>query len=384
MAKKNYYDVLGVSKDADTDDIKKAFRKLAARYHPDKNPDNKKEAETKFKEVAEAYEVLSDPEKRSRYDRFGHEGLKGTTMHDYRGASAEDIFASFSDLFGGGGGGGGDLFGDLFGTRAGRRRRGPRRGVSLEHGLTLTFKEAAYGCKKHVDITRHETCPVCQGSGAAPGTSPQTCPTCRGLGEVQQSRGFFTMRSTCPRCRGKGTVIETACPQCEGVGRVRRTVTIDATIPPGVQDGQTLRLEGQGEVGDPGAPRGDLYLHLSVKPHPIFERHGADLVMQRAISPSQAALGARIDVPLLNGKTATVKVQPGTQSGQIYSLRGKGIKKLRGGGHGDLLVKVVVRTPTRLTHEQEELYRRLAEMENQDVNPHRKGFFDRLKGTFVD
>jgi molecular chaperone DnaJ len=386
MAKRDYYDVLGVSRDAKPDDVKRAFRKLAAKYHPDKNPENKEEAEKKFKEVAEAYEVLSDPEKRRRYDQFGHEGLRGTTMHSYEGASFEDVFSAFSDLFGGGGrggGGGGDLFGGLFGRTA-QQRRGPRRGVSLERGLTLTFEEAAFGCKKSVEIQRNETCATCHGSGAEPGSSPTTCPYCRGLGEVQQSRGFFNMRSTCPRCRGKGTIIENACGRCGGTGRVPWNGTIEVTIPQGVADGQTLRIPGEGEPGDPGAPRGDLYLHIAVQPHPIFERHGHDLVMQRTITPSQAALGAAIEVPLLEGKTATLKIKPGTQSGQIYRLPSQGIRRLRRSGRGDLLVQIVVRTPTRLTPEQEDLYRKLAGLEKTDVNPHKKGFFDRLKGTFVD
>jgi len=381
MAKRDYYEVLGVGKNASPDEIKQAFRRLATKFHPDKNPDNKKEAEQRFKEVAEAYEVLSDKEKRQRYDQFGHEGLRGTTMHSYQGASFEDVLRNFSfgDLFGAG-----DLFGDLFGRTATRARRGPRRGVSLERGLTLTFEEAAFGAKKPVEIERHETCSACHGSGAAPGSAPAQCPFCRGHGEVQQSRGFFTVRTTCPRCRGKGTVIEKACPRCNGSGHTPWRGTIDVTIPPGVEDGETLRLRGEGEPGDPGAPRGDLYLHLSVKPHPIFERHGDDLVMQRAISFSQAALGAKVAIPLLDGKTAQLKIEPGTQSGQIYNLRGRGIKRLRGSGTGDLLVQIIVRTPKKLTPEQEELFRKLAGLDNAKVNPHKKGFFDRLKGKFVD
>ena len=379
MAKRDYYEVLSVGKNATSDEIKQAFRKLAAKFHPDKNPDNKKAAEEKFKEVAEAYEVLSDKEKRQRYDQFGHEGLRGTTMHSYQGDSFEDVFSAFGDLFGGG-----ELFGDMFGRTTARRRRGPRRGVSLERGLTLTFEEAAFGCKRPVEIERNEACPACHGSGAAPGSSPAQCPYCRGLGEVQQSRGFFTRRMPCPKCRGKGTVIEKACPKCNGAGRTPWQGTIDVTVPPGVENGETLRLRGEGEPGDPGAPRGDLYLHLSVKEHPIFERHGDDLVMQRAVSFSQAALGAKVAVPLLDGKTAQLKVEPGTQSGQIYSLRGRGIKRLRSSGKGDLLVQIIVRTPHKLNPQQEELLRELAKLESTKVNPHKKGFFDRLKGKFID
>ncbi len=380
MAKRDYYDVLGIPKTASDGEIKQAFRKLAAKYHPDKNPDNKQQAEKKFKQVAEAYEVLSDPEKRQRYDRFGDEGLRGTTMHSYQGASFDDILREFGF---GGGGFGGDLFEGLFG-RATRERRGPRRGVSLERGLTLEFEEAAFGCKKSVEISRHETCPACHGSGAEPGSAPVQCPMCRGRGEVQQARGFFTMRTTCPRCRGKGTTIENACTKCNGTGRKTWSGTVDVTIPAGVEDGQSLRLEGEGEPGDPGAPRGDLYLHIRVKPHPIFERHGADLVMQRAISFSQAALGARIQIPLLNRKTAALKIEPGTQSGQVYDLRGQGIKRLRGAGKGDVLVKIIVRTPKKLSSDQEGLFRKLTQLESTDVNPHKKGFFDRLKGKFVE
>ena len=378
MAKRDYYEVLGVGKTVSADEIKKAFRTLAAKYHPDKNPDGKKAAEEKFKEVAEAYEALSDPDKRKRYDQFGHDGLRGTTMHSYQGQSFEDVFSTFGDLFGG------EVFGDLFG-RGSRRRHGPRRGVSLERGLVIGFEEAAFGCKKSVEIERNETCPTCHGSGAAPGTSPATCPSCRGIGEVQQSRGFFSVRSPCPRCRGKGTIIEKACSKCSGGGgRMPWNGTIEVTVPAGVEDGQTLRLEGEGEPGDPGAPRGDLYLHLAVKQHPIFERHGPDLVMQRTLTPSQAALGAKIDIPLLKKKAATLKVKSGTQSGQVYSLRGEGIKKLRGSGSGDLLVQIIVRTPEKLSAKQEELFRKLAELDNTNVDPHKQGFFDRLKGTFID
>ena len=377
MAKRDYYDVLGVGKTASADEIKSAFRKLAAKYHPDKNPDDKKAAEEKFKEIAEAYEALSDPDKRKRYDQFGHDGLRGTTMHSYQGQSFEDVFSTFGDLFGS------DVFGDLFG-RSSRGRHGPRRGVSLERGLAISFEEAAFGTKKSVKIVHNEACANCKGSGAAPGTSPVECPYCRGLGEVQQSRGIFSVRTTCPRCRGKGTTIEKACPKCSGTGHQPRPSTIGVTVPAGVHDGQTLRVEGKGEPGDPGAPRGDLYLHLSVKEHPIFERHGADLVMQRTITPSQAALGAKIDVPLLNGKTANLKVKAGTQSSQVYSLRGEGIKKRGGSGSGDLLVQIIIRTPEKLSSSQTELYRKLAELDKTDDDPHKGGFFDRLKGKFID
>jgi len=376
MAKRDYYEVLGVSKNAAPDQIKSAFRKLANKYHPDKNPEDKKAAEEKFKEVAEAYEVLSDADKRTRYDQFGHDGLSGTTMHSYQSADFEDILRGFGGLFGG------DVFGDVFGR--GSRRRGPRRGVSLERGLALTFEEAAFGCKRAVEVQRNEACSKCHGSGAAAGSSPSTCPMCRGAGEIRQSTGIFMTSRTCPRCRGKGTVIEKACPACSGAGRVAWSGTIDVTVPAGVDDGQTLRIEGEGEPGDPGAPRGDLFLHLAVKPHPIFERHGADLVMQRAVTCPQAALGASIDVPLLKDKTAELKIKPGTQSGQIYSLKGLGIKRLRGSGRGDLLVQIIVRTPVRLSRQQEKLYRDLAELEHAEVNPHKQGFFDRLKGKFTE
>lgn len=377
MAKRDYYEVLGVPRTVSADELKRAFHKLALKYHPDKNPENRKEAEEKFKEIAEAYEVLSDTEKRKLYDLHGPDGLRGTTMHSYEGQSFEDVFGAFSDLFGG------DLLGDLFARTTGRRR-GPRRGPSLEQGLSLSFEEAAFGCKKPVRVSRREACAACHGSGAAPGSAPSNCPICRGLGQVQQSQGFFTVRTTCPRCRGRGTVIDKACPACGGAGRTVWSGTIDVSVPPGVEHGQTLRLEGEGEPGDPGAPRGDLYVHLAVAEHPIFERHGADLLMQRAITFSQAVLGARVDIPLLDGHTATLKIEPGTQSGQIYSLRGEGTKKLRGGGRGDLLVQVIVRTPARLSREQDALFRKLAELDNTKVDPHKKGFFDRLKGRFAE
>ena len=367
MAKRDYYEVLGVERSASADEIKSVFRKLALKYHPDRNPGDKS-AEQKFKEAAEAYEVLSDPEKKRRYDQFGHEGLRGTTMRGF--SSFEDIFDAFSDVFGGG------LFDGFFG--GGRRR--PRRGASLECEVVLEFEEAAFGESKTIDVTRQEICENCSGRGARPGTQPVTCPYCGGRGQIVQAQGFFSIQTTCPRCKGRGTHIETPCPRCDGVGRAAKRTKIDIRVPPGVQDGMSLRLAGQGEIGDDGALRGDLYCYLHVKPHPLFERAGDDIVCHVPIGFGQAALGAPVEVPTLRGK-ALLNIPCGTQSGDVLRLRGQGLPRPRG-GQGDQLVAVTIETPRKLTAKQEELLREFAETENEHVTPERKGFLDKVKDYF--
>jgi molecular chaperone DnaJ len=366
--KRDFYEVLSVQKDASPDDIKKAFRKLAKELHPDKNPGDKT-AEEKFKEVAEAYEVLSDQEKRQRYDQFGHEGLRGMPTHGFQ--NFEEIFESFGDIFGGG------IFEGLFGGGRGGRR-GPRRGASLKVELVLEFTEAALGTKKTIELRKQERCDECQGSGAKPGSSPRACDLCGGRGEVIQSSGFFQVRTTCPKCGGQGSFVEDPCGACKGRGRVPRKREIEVQIPAGVDEGTRVRIQGEGEPGDPGAPAGDLFCYITVKPHPFFERHGNDVLLEVPIAFSQAALGATIEVPTLEGKK-TLELKPGTQSGEVLKLRALGIKDPHGYGRGDQLVRVNVEVPKKLTKRQDELLREFAKTEETNVSPQRKSFFEKLK-----
>ncbi|HUW55608.1 MAG TPA: molecular chaperone DnaJ [Planctomycetota bacterium] len=369
---RDYYEVLGVQKNASADEIKKAYRQLALKHHPDRNP-NDKDAEGKFKEAAEAYDVLGDPEKRARYDQFGRGGLKGGFRpHDF--ADIHDIFSAFGDIFGGGG----SIFGDVFGV-PGMDRRGPRRGASLRCEIVLTLEECATGIEKTVKLRRQELCETCSGSGARPGTQSKSCTACGGAGVVQQSQGFFSIRTTCPRCRGEGTLIESPCTTCAGTGQVQKQREITVRIPAGVEDGMQIRMEGEGDAGEPGARRGDLYCLMGVREHEFFERHGADLLARVPITFSQAALGGQIEVPTITGETSTVKVPPGTQSGQMLRLRGQGMPSVHGHRKGSLLVQVYVETPRKLTDEQERLLRDLAKTEEANVSPQRKSFFERLK-----
>lgn len=367
---RDYYEVLGVSREASVDDIKKAYRKLAMKYHPDRNPDDA-EAEKQFKEAAEAYEVLSEPEKRQRYDQFGRGGLKGAYQpHGF--TDIHDIFSQFGDIFGGGG-----IFGDIFGGSG--RRRGPRAGASLRCEIVLTLEECATGVKKKIHLKRREQCDACQGTGAKPGSSPETCSTCGGAGMVQRSQGFFSMRTACPRCHGEGKVIRDPCASCRGSGFVTKKREVSVKVPSGIEDGTQLRMHAEGEAGEPGAPRGDLYCFIRVKPHDFFERHGDDLVAVVPIAYSQAALGAEIEVPTIWGKSSSVKVPPGTQSGQMLRLRGQGMPNVRGRGQGNLLVQVYVEIPKALTEEQQKILRKLAEIEEKNVSPERKSFLDKVK-----
>lgn len=368
--KRDYYEVLGLKREASQDDIKKAYRQLALKNHPDRNPGDA-EAERRFKEAAEAYEVLSDQDKRVRYDRYGHAGLNGAGVHDFR--NAEDIMSAFSDIFGGG------VFGDLFG----QRRRGPRPGQDLLVKLEIDLLEAARGTTKQIEITRNETCTDCRGSGARKGTQPTTCQYCGGQGQVVASRGFFQVASTCPACGGEGVRINDPCPTCRGNGKVPATATIPVPIPPGVETGRWLQIRNQGEAGDPGAPRGNLRIQIQVKKHPFFEREKNDLICQVPISFAQAALGAKVEVPTLDGPD-WITVPRGTQSGEILRLKGRGMPDLNGRGRGDELVEIVVETPRHLTARQEELLRELAEIEHLDVSPRRKSFFEKLRDYFTE
>jgi molecular chaperone DnaJ len=379
MAKADYYQVLGVDKNASPDEIKRAYRRMAIKYHPDKNPGNK-EAEAKFKKCAEAYEVLSDPEKRKQYDQYGHEGLRGTGMHDFSRMNVEDIFSMFGfddffgSIFGGAGGGGG---------RRGGRRAGPLRGYDLETSVELTLDEVAHGTEKTIEFTRQDRCPECGGSGAAPGSQPTRCPLCGGSGQVAKGGGFFQMVSTCPQCQGTGQVVKNPCPNCGGSGRVPKKRTVTIRIPAGVHEGQGIRVAGEGEPGRDGGPNGDLYCYVRIQPHEFLERDGNDLVAVVPISFTQAALGATIDVPTLDG-TRQLKIPPGTQYGSLFRIRGQGLPDVRTGRTGDELIQVTIETPTNLNARQEELLREFAQTENKSVSPKSKSFFERLKRHLGD
>ncbi len=377
MAKRDYYEVLGVSRDATQEEIKKAYRKLARQYHPDANP-NDKDAEAKFKEITEAYEVLSDPEKRAQYDRFGH---AATGAQGFGGFEGFGGFGGFGTDFGGLG----DIF-DMFFGGTSRHRRGPEKGEDIRVDLELSFKEAAFGLEKDIRVPRMEPCSTCNGTGAAPGTRPVTCPVCGGSGQIQfaQSTPFGRMfqTRTCDRCRGAGRIIEKPCANCHGSGQVRRTRTIHIKIPAGVDDGTRLRVAGEGEAGLRGGPPGDLYVYIHVRPHKIFKREGNDVIMELPISFAQAALGDEVEVPTLEGK-ATIRIPEGTQHGTIFRLRGKGIPDLRGYGRGDQLVQVKVVTPTRLTEEQKKLLRQFARLSGENPAGVEKGFFDKVRDAFM-
>jgi molecular chaperone DnaJ len=362
MAQRDYYEILGIPRDAGEDEIKRSYRRLAMQYHPDRNPGDK-EAEEKFKEASEAYEVLRDPEKREIYNRFGHEGLRGTGFTGFTGF--EDIFSAFGDIFE-------DFFG--FGTTR-RGRTMARSGADLRYDLTLSFLDAAFGKEITIEIPKFVKCDSCGGSGAEPGTFPSTCQTCRGHGQVSRTQGFFNISTTCPDCHGEGEVIHTPCSQCQGQKRVRKRKSLSLKIPPGVETGSRLRLRGEGEEGERGGPPGDLYVVIHVEPHEFFQRDGDDIVCQIPISFFQAALGGDIDVPTLNG-TRKLTVPKGTQSGQIFRLRGEGIHHMRGYGRGDEIVQIIVKTPTKLTKRQEELLREFAAIEHDKGE---RGFFRKRK-----
>ena len=350
--RRDYYEILGVATSASEDEIKKNYRKLAMQFHPDRNPGNR-EAEEMFKEAAEAYEVLSDPEKRDIYRRYGHEGLNGV---GYRGFSGfEDIFSSFGDIFG-------DVFG--FNTGRSRSRTGARAGADLRYDLQVSFMDAALGSTTEINLHKQTLCSTCQGSGCTPGTSPQLCSLCQGRGQVTQSSGFFSISSTCPQCRGQGGVITTPCPECSGGGKVRVGKTVQLKIPAGVETGSRLRLRGEGEEGEHGGPNGDLYVFIEVEKHDVFERNGNDIFCRVPITFVQAALGGTVEAPTLMG-TEKLKIPRGTQPGRIFRLKGKGIAHLRGYGHGDHLIETVVTVPTNLTKKQEELLKEFDKLSSE-------------------
>lgn len=367
--KRDYYEVLGIERTADADQVKRAYRKLAMQYHPDRNPGDK-EAEKKFKEAAEAFEVLGDPQKRERYDRYGHQGLEGTGFHEF--TNIDEVFDMFGDLFG---------FGSIFGNRRGRRR-GPRPGNDLQVGMRLTLQEAANGVSKDVTLRRHTRCATCSGTGAAPGSQPKQCATCGGRGQVIQAQGPFRIQTTCPTCRGAGQVISDPCSDCRGSGQVEERTTIPVDVPAGVDTGMRLRVRGQGEPGDPGAPNGDLYVAIEIEPHPFFERDGSTLYCRVPISYTQAALGSHVEVPTLEG-TESLEIPAGTQTGQVFRLKKKGMPDPRHQNRGDLMIEVYIEVPKKLTKRQQELLRELAELDKVHVNPEQKSFFERIRDYFA-
>jgi len=367
-----YYEVLGVSRDASEAELKKAYRRLAMKYHPDRNADNP-EAEAKFKEAKEAHEVLSDPKKRAAYDQYGHAGVD-PSMGGRPGAGAG---AGFEDIFG-------DVFGDIFG--GGGRRQGPRRGSDLQYNLDLTLEEAVFGTEVKIEVPTLVACKTCHGSGARDGTSATTCTTCGGVGQVRMQQGFFAVQQTCPQCRGKGKIISSPCPDCHGQGRKQERKTLSVKVPAGVDTGDRIRLAGEGEAGEAGAQAGDLYVQMRVKPHDIFTRDDNDLFCEMPISMVTAALGGEIEVPTLDGKLR-LKIPAETQSGKLFRMRGKGVKPVRGGPTGDLLCRVMVETPVHLSSKQKELLRefdRSIQKGGEKHSPQNASWTDRVKKFFDD
>jgi molecular chaperone DnaJ len=376
MSQRDYYEVLGVSRNASEQDIKKAFRRMAMKYHPDRNP-NDTEALAKFKEAKEAHDVLTDARKRSAYDQFGHAGVSGQGgFGGFGGAGAGDFGAGgFSDIFG-------DVFGDIFGGRAGGRRG--HRGADLRYDLSLTLEEAVAGKDVKIRIPTTVECHHCGGTGAKPGTKPKECPTCHGHGQVRMQQGFFSIQQTCPACRGTGTVVEEKCSHCRGAGRLREEKTLSVKVPPGVDTGDRIRLAGEGEAGEHGGPPGDLYVQVNVEQHPIFTREESHLFCEVPISFVSAALGGELEVPTLNGKVV-LKVPAGTQTGKMFRMRGKGVKPVRGGPVGDLICRVQVETPVNLTDRQKELLRELDESlgaGGKHHSPHSSTWLDGVKSFF--
>jgi len=375
MAKRDFYEILGVGKNASDEEIKKAYRKLAMKYHPDRNPDSKG-AEEKFKEAKEAYEMLSDPQKKEAYDRYGHAGVDPNM-----GAGAGGGGAGFADAFG-------DIFGDIFGNARGGRGGGggPQvyRGADLRYNLDITLEQAAHGFDTTIRVPSWDGCDVCHGSGAKPGTQPTTCPTCGGHGQVRMQQGFFSIQQTCPKCHGTGKIIPEPCTACAGAGRIKRNKTLEVKIPAGIDDGMRIRSSGNGEPGMNGGPPGDLYVEIHIKQHAVFQRDGDDLHCEIPISFARAALGGEVEVPTLSGK-ASFSLPEGTQSGKTFRLRGKGIKGVRSGYPGDLFCHVVVETPVKLTEKQKELLRELERLTTEGGskhNPQSKSWMDKVKGFF--
>lgn len=370
-AKRDYYEVLGVTRETSADEIKRAYRRLAMKYHPDRvSAEDKSDAEVHFKECSEAYEVLSDPQRRQKYDQFGHGGVNG--QHDFSSMDVGDIFSMFEDIFGGG-----------RGRRGGGGSRGPARGFDLETQVELTLEEVASGSEKTIEFERQDLCDTCSGSGAKPGSAPTACVQCGGSGRIAQQGfgGMFRMVTACPNCRGRGSVIRDSCTSCGGTGRRQRKRVVTVKIPAGVHEGQAVRVAGEGEPGEAGAPSGDLHCYVVIKSHAFFSRHNNDLVCQVPVSFTQAVLGARVQVPTLNG-SEDLEMPAGTQHGEVFKLRGKGLPDLRNGRRGDELVQILLEIPKKLTEKQRSLLEEFAATEDASVMPQRKGFLDKLRGMF--
>ncbi|CAI08837.1 Chaperone protein DnaJ [Aromatoleum aromaticum EbN1] len=374
MAKRDYYEVLGVNRDASDNEIKKAYRKLAMKHHPDRNPDNK-DSEDHFKEAKNAYEILSDAQKRAAYDRYGHAGVDPSAGAGPGGQGFDGFADAFSDIFG-------DIFGGAGG--AGRGRSNVYRGADLRYNLEISLEEAARGADKTIRIPTVEECETCHGSGAKPGTQPKPCPTCGGAGQVRIQQGFFSIQQTCPKCHGTGRIIPDPCRDCGGAGRVKRQKTLEVKIPAGIDEGMRLRHAGHGEPGVNGGPPGDLYVEIHIRAHPVFQRDHDDLHCEMPISITTAALGGEIEIPTLEGM-ARLKIPAETQSGKVFRLRGKGIRNVRSQAHGDLMCHVVVETPVNLTERQKELLREFEEVSSSDAdrhNPKAKSWMDKVKDFF--
>ena len=366
MAKRCFYEVLGVERSADEGELKSAFRKLAMKWHPDRNPADKN-CEARFKEINEAYEILKDPDKRAAYDRFGHAAFEHGGPGGPAGFGA-DFGSAFSDLFEG-----------IFGMGAGRARSGRERGADLRYNMEIRLEEAYSGKTAHVRIPTSVTCESCSGSGAKAGTRPKACPSCGGQGRIRHAQGFFTLERTCPNCQGRGQVIDNPCQACSGSGRVTRERTLSVNIPPGVEDGTRIRLAGEGEAGVRGGPTGDLYIFLSISGHPFFQREGADLHCRVPISMVTAALGGEFEVPTIDGTNTRVKVPEGTQSGRRFRVQGKGMPVLRSKQAGDMYIQVLVETPQKLTKRQRELLSEFERLSSRDTQPESSGFFGKVK-----
>ncbi len=372
MAKQDYYELLGVPRNASEADIKKAYRRQAMKFHPDRNPDDAS-AEEKFKEAKEAYDVLSDARKRAAYDQFGHAGVDPAAAggHSARGANFSDIFD--------------DVFGDIFGGGRGGRRSTVFRGADLRYDLDLNLEEAVQGTTARIRVPTLVACATCEGSGAKPGTSPVTCTTCGGQGQVRMQQGFFSIQQACPRCKGRGKIVSEPCTTCRGQGRTEETRTLSVKIPPGVDNGDRIRLAGEGEAGEGGGPSGDLYVQIRVRPHPIFTREGNDLYCEMPIAFTTAALGGELDAPTLEGRVK-LKIPAETQSGKLFRLRGKGVRSVQGHDTGDLLCRVIIETPVNLSERQKELLREFGETleEKHEHSPRARSWFDGVKKFFED
>ena len=373
MAKQDFYETLGVSRDVDADELKKAYRKMAMKYHPDRNPDDEA-AEIKFKELSEAYSVLSDQQKREAYNRFGHAAFEGGGGP---GAGDFGFRSSFADVFD-------DLFGDFLGGARRGARRGPARGADLRYNMEVSLEDAFIGKQAKVRASTSVNCDDCSGSGAKEGTKPTICGACNGVGKVRAQQGFFTIERTCPTCQGSGTVIADPCNRCRGSGRVQKDKTLSVNIPAGVEDGTRIRLAGEGEAGARGAPAGDLYIFISVKPHPLFQRDAMNLYCEVPIPMIEATLGGSIDVPTLGGNRARVTIPSGTQSGHQFRLRSKGMPALRGGSKGDMYIQVSVETPVNLNKKQKELLKQFDSLGTKSTNPQSDGFFSKVKDIWED